>query len=99
MPNMEQEISKHNFHVKNKYEKKEDPPGCNCRGGQVHCPLGGACQTEGLVYGAKVTKTSDKSEELHTGLTARPLKVRFYEHQSSLRHSANRPKTTLSNHI
>ena len=57
------------------------------------------CQAEGLVYGAKVTKTSDQSEEFHTGLTARPFKLRFYEYQSSFRPSANRHKTTLSNHM
>ena len=57
------------------------------------------CQVEGLVYGAKVTKTSDQSEEFYTGLTARPFKLRFYEHQSSFRHAENRHKTTLSKHI
>ena len=99
MPNMAQEISKHNFHVKNKNEKKKNPPGCNCLEGEVHCPLGGACQTEGLVYGAKVTKISDQSEEFYTGLTGRSFKLRYYEHQSSFRHPEQRHKTTLSNHI
>ena len=46
-----------------------------------------------------MTKTSDQSEEFYTGLTARPFKLRFYEHQSSFRHAENRHKTTLSKHI
>ena len=62
MPNMEQEISKHNSNIKNQ-SKEKSPPGCNCLDGQDHCPLGGACQTDGLVYGAKVTKSSEQSEQ------------------------------------
>ena len=98
MPNMAQEISKHNSNVKNQ-NKEKPPPGCNCLDGQDHCPLGGACQTDELVYGAKVTKLSDQSTEFYTGLTSRAFKRRYYEHQSSFRHSEQRHKTTLSNHI
>ena len=98
MPNMEQEISKHNSNIKNQ-SKEKSPPGCNCLDGQDHCPLGGACQTDGLVYGAKVTKSSDQSEQFYTGLTARTFKLRYYEHQSSFRHRDQRHKTTLSDHI
>ena len=98
MPNMAQEISKHNSNVKNQ-NKEKIAPGCNCREGHTHCPLDGACQTEELVYGASVTKLSDNSIESYTGLTARNFKLRYYEHQSSFRHSEQRHKTTLSNHI
>ena len=60
---------------------------------------GGACQTDGLVYGAAVTKMSDQSKEFYTGLTSRTFKKRYYEHQSSFKHTEQRHKTTLSNHI
>ena len=98
MANMAQEIFKHNLNVKNQ-NKEKNPPGCNCMEGPAHCPLEGACQTDELVYGAAVTKKSDQSKEFYTGLTSRTFKMRYYEHQSSMRHSEQRHKTTLSNHI
>ena len=98
MANMAQEISKHNFNVKIQ-NKEKNPPGCNCMEGPAHCPLEGACQTDELVYGAAVTKKSDQSKEFYTGLTSRTFKMRYYEHQSSMRHSEQRHKTTMSNNI
>ena len=66
MPNMAQEISKHNSNVK-KQNQEKITPGCNCAEGHAHCPLDGACQTEELVYGATVTKLSDNSKGSYTG--------------------------------
>ena len=59
MPNMAQAISKHNFKVRRQNQVRVSP-GCNCRRGVESCPLGGTCLTEGVVYGSKVTNTSDQ---------------------------------------
>ena len=98
LPNMAMVISSHNSKVKSK-DQDIQPPGCNCRKGVAHCPLNGACQTQGLIYGAKVTKTSDQTTEFYTGLTARKFKERHYEHTASFRKESLRHKTTLSDHI
>ena len=98
LPNMAQVISKHNSKLQNK-TSDVPAPGCNCRGGVANCPLDGACLTKGVVYGAKVTKSSDQSTEFYTGLTARKFKERYYEHTASFRHENLRHKTTLSEHI
>ena len=98
MPNMAQTIAKHNTKVKRKDQARVSP-GCNCQGGQAKCPLGGVCLTEGVVYGATVTKTSDQSKQTYTGLTSRPFKARYYEHTSNAKNSSEMHKTTLSMHI
>ena len=58
-----------------------------------------SCLTKGLVYEAKVTKTSDQSTETYTGLTSRRFKDRFYEHTSNSNNESDKDKTTLSSHI
>ena len=98
MPNMAQTIAKHNSKVKRKDQARVSP-GCNCQGGLAKCPLGGVCLTEGVVYGATVTKTSDQSQQTYTGLTSRPFKARYYEHTSNAKNSSEMHKTTLSMHI
>jgi hypothetical protein len=98
MPNMAQVISKHNFKVK-KQNQIRVSPGCNCKQGVATCPLDGTCLTKGVVYGAKVTKTSDQTTETYTGLTARRFKDRFYEHTSNSNNESERDKTTLAGHI
>ena len=98
MPNMAQAMSRHNFKV-NKEDQNRVSPGCNCQGGVTKCPLNGACQTKGVVYGAEVTKTRDQSIETYTGLTSRHFKDRFYEHTSNCNHESEKHKTSLSKHI
>ena len=82
MPNMAQAISKHNSKVI-KQNQDRVSYGCNCKRGVASCPLNGACLTKGVVYEAKVTKTSDQSTETYTGLSSRRFKDRFYEHTSN----------------
>ena len=98
LPNMAKVISNHNFKVKNQTKEKVDP-GCNCKKGVNNCPLKGACQMQGVVYGAKVTNNSDQTSEFYTGLTARPFKKRLYEHTTSFNKEKKRHKTTLSDHV
>ena len=91
-------ISNHNFKVKNQ-TKDKIVPGCNCKKGVNNCPLNGACQTQGVVYGAKVTNDTDQTAEFYTGLTARTFKQRLYEHTTSFNKEKKRHKTTLSDHV
>jgi hypothetical protein len=68
MLNMAKTISKHNSKVI-KQNKNRVSYWCNCKKVGASCPLNGACLTKGVVYEAKVTKTSDQSTETYTGLT------------------------------
>ena len=54
MPNIGQNIARHNARVRNRDQPKKTTSGCNCQKSRV-CPMLGNCQAEGLVYGAKVT--------------------------------------------
>ena len=98
MPNMSQNLAKHNAKVCKNQE--QDPlPACNCRGGPTVCPLGGACQTRSVVYQATVLREEDNStSETYTGLTSRRFKDRYYEHRQDMA-SRNRKGTSLSNYV
>ena len=98
MPNMSQVIAKHNLKVAKENEPQQAQPGCNCRGGAARCPVDGACQSKEVVYQAKVTREDNNKEEYYTGLTARPFKVRYYEHRSDF-NNEEREGTCLSNYI
>ena len=97
MPNMSQNLAKHNAKVS--MNQEQDPPAaCNCRGGPMVCPLGGACQTRSVVYQAAVLREDNNTTETYTGLTSRRFKDRYYEHRQDMA-SRNRKGTSLSNYI
>ena len=97
MPNMSQNLAKHNAKVS--MNQEQDPPAaCNCRGGPMVCPLGGACQTRSVVYQAAVLREDNNTTETYTGLTSRRFKDRYYEHRQDMT-SRNRKGTSLSNYI
>ena len=95
MPNMSQALSKHNSKVRQQQAQKPQPV-CNCRGGPTVCPVGGACQTVGVVYQATVVRTDTNMAETYTGLTSRRFKDRYYEHGADMRD--NRRKGTGLSH-
>ena len=97
MPNMGQVINNHNTKISAETQTKP-PPGCNCRGGPASCPVNGACQTQGVVYQATVSREDNGKSETYTGLTARAFKDRYYEHTQDM-NSMTRQGTSLSNHI
>ena len=67
--------------------------------GGGNLPPGWHLPYERVVYGAKVTKTSDQTTETYTGLTARRFKDRYYEHTSNSNNESERDKTALAGHI
>ena len=73
LPNMQNIISAYNSKVTRDMEK-EDQAGCNCRGGVVSCPLEGKCQTQSLVYQAKVS--SAEGDRFYLGQAASTFKLR-----------------------
>ena len=95
MPNMSQTLSKHNSKV-NRNLTQGPPLGCNCQGGLAKCPVGGACQTVGVVY--QTTVETAGSVETYTGLTSRRFKDRLYEHHSDM-NNEDREGTGLSHYI
>ena len=97
MPNMGQVINSHNTKISARSQTEATPPGCNCMNGPATCPVDGACQTRGVVYQASVTREDNGRTETYTGLTARPFKVRIYEHTQDI-NDEKRQGTSLSNY-
>ena len=98
MPNMKQIISMHNSKVAYKPED-QPPPGCNCQGGINACPLNGACQIEGVVYEAKITRRDNQKSEFYTGVTVGTFKQRYYGHRYDFNHRKQRSSTCLSKYV
>ena len=98
MPNMGQAINKHNSKIAKQGEEQQPTPGCNCRGGVPTCPVGGACQTEVVVYQDTVTREDNNTAETYTGLTSRRFKDRWYEHTQDISHQ-KREGTGLSHFV
>ena len=97
MPNMSQNLSKHNSKISNPPDQ-EPPPPCNCRGGLAVCPVDGACQTKSVVYQATVEREDDNTFETYTGLTSRQFKDRYYEHTADMA-DMDRKGTSLNIYI
>ena len=91
MPNISHIISGVN-------KKKLSPPGhnkpCNCRV-KPSCPLNGDCQVQCIVYEAEV-KADGEDSKIYTGLSEPPFKVRFANHQTSMKHRKYENSTELS---
>ena len=98
MSNMKQIISMHNSKVAYKPDN-QPPPGCNCRAGTNACPLNGACQTEGVVYEARITRRDNQKSEFYTGVTAGTFKRRYYGHRYDFNHRSQRSSTCLSKYV
>ena len=97
MPNMGQNIARHNTKILSENEPKKTTTGCNCQKSKT-CPMPGKCLSEGVIYGATVKETVSGKTETYTGLSEPPFKSRFNGHTSTFRHEdANH--TTLSKHI
>ena len=97
MPNMNQMLAKHNHKI-TKMQDKTPPPPCNCVNGPDSCPVGKACQTTSVVYGASVVREDNNTSETYTGLTSRRFKDRLYEHNSDI-NNESREGTGLSHHV
>ena len=99
MPNMKRILGRQNSKIANQNSAPATPPGCNCQGGPPTCPLGGACQTDQLVYKATVTRTDTNHAETYTGLTGGTFKTRYNKHMSDFRNERYKDSTTLSTYI
>ena len=99
MPNIGQIISKHNKSVTNSEDgNQSNTSNCNCQD-RTKCPVGGNCQTKGVVYQATVKQNVSGQEDYYVGLADTTFKLRFNSHTNSFRHLKNRHETTLSDHI
>ena len=96
---MAQAVSRHNSSLLRTEGLQDGQPGCNCQGGPQTCPVGGRCQTSCVVYEATVTEDTSGRKETYTGVTSRPFKKRYYEHNTDMRKVNGRTKTALSSHI
>ena len=84
---------------------------CNCSKRDLEnegCPLGGACLTPNVIYGATVKildilgNPIDLTKETYTGLSEPPWKQRKYGHNSDFKHKkkgTSKKGTTLSKYI
>ena len=81
---MEQVINSHNNKIATQSQIQPTPPGCNCRYGPSACQVNGACQTQGVVYQATVTREDNGKTETYTGLTARAFKDCMNTHKTSI---------------
>ena len=97
MPNMAASIARHNSMVMRLQPSNTAP--CNCDGGAASCPVQGACKQEGVVYEACVKEINSNKMETYTGLTGRPFKKRWQEHQRTFDNSDKRNETSLSLHV
>ena len=59
--------------------------------------MGGKCQVECVVYEATVSEVQSGKKETYTGVTSRPFKRRFYEHNADMKKPESRTKSSLMN--
>jgi hypothetical protein len=97
LPNMGRMLAKHN----SKIIRKELNPTikqkstCNCQiSKKPDCPVPGACNTNGVIYEAKV-KTDDGKVESYVGL-AKNFKKRYSKHKATLAGRNADGQTTMS---
>ena len=70
---------------------------CNCRV-KTSCPLNGDCQVQCIVYEAEV-KADGEDSNIYTGLSEPPFKVRFANHQTSMKHRKYENSAELSKRV
>ena len=99
MPNMKENLGRHNMNVNKNECEQQFPHGCNCRGGVTECPLEGSCLTPGVVYQATVTTHDGNPPETYTGLTAGQFKNRYNKHSSDFNNEKQKKSTELSKHV
>ena len=91
MPNISHIINAVN---NRKLSPPEHQKQCNCRVNSS-CPLNGDCQVQCIVYKAEV-KAHGKDSKIYTGLSEPPFKVRFANHETSMKHRKYANNTELS---
>ena len=92
---MKKIVSAHNQKILQQSESDKSKKMCNCQ--KPPCPLQGKCQTDNLVYQAKVK--TDSEEQTYIGLTATTFKLRLANHKTSFKYETKRGTTTLSNYV
>ena len=97
MPNMGQNIARHNSKIQSQDKPREITSGCNCQKSKI-CPIPGKCQSTGVIYGATVRETISGKTETYTGLSEPPFKSRYGGHLTTFKNE-NANHTTLSKHI
>ena len=98
MPNTSNIVKSHNRKILENKPIRSTARVCKCRSSNI-CPLGGICQTEGVIYLAQVTNNKNKEVRNYIGATERTFKDRLYKHRHSLRHKTKATNTELSNYV
>ena len=89
-------------------ETQNQEKGCNCTGGVESCPLdGGHCQTNNVIYHAdlkfqEINNNTNRLENKHktyTGSCSTTFKIRWNNHNQSIRWEHKELDTTLSKEI
>ena len=62
------------------------------------CPLGGACETSGIIYQCKVEETHSGNSKSYIGLSERTFKDRYTKWRSAFRNEGYH-KNSLSKHV
>ena len=103
MPNMGQQLSRHNKKVIQAY-LEERYPGikenvrCSCQNRlRPECPMPGMCEMNNVVYKCTVTRLDNGHVETYTG-GCKNFKVRYRGHKSSLTKRDGK-QTTLSTYV
>ena len=73
-----------------------NPRRCDCRGGEVNCPVDGECQEKDVVYSSEV-KTNTEVKRYY-GSCSTTFKARYGNHVSDSNLPHRREATTLSTH-
>ena len=95
MPNMGNEITKHNNKLL--FQNSEEPTRkCNCRD-KANCPMDGNCLQKCFVYQAQVDTTSSK--RYYFGTCEDEFKTRYNNHTKSFRTERYRMETKLSEYV
>ena len=97
LPNMDSIITGHNSKLLKSQMVQANQKECNCRNGEVNCPLQGKCLTKSLVY--KATVKCQDEEHSYIGLASNTFKERYNNHIASFKNENHKENTTLSKYI
>ena len=96
MPNMKQQINRHNAKILRSKTEETDERTCNCRN-RNDCPLNGHCLQKNVVY--QVDVHCNNTTKTYYGLTEQNFKSRWNNHNFSLRNAEHTQKTALSSYV
>ena len=93
-------ITAHNRKLLQQTDNVVETKKCNCRGGVVNCPVGGACLEEEVVYEATVTvEGKPDMTRSYIGSASTSMKTRLNNHRCDFNNRNREHATTLSSYV